>query len=329
MNNICTSHSDTSKARLVKIFLADGVPEGIRSAQIDISTTYAMAFKGEQLNFGVKAAYADWIKKSGVYLIIGNDPDGFRKIYVGEGDDVERRLKFHKTKEAFPFWTDTLVFVSKDDNLTKSHIRYVEAELIKDLQGKSGLVLVNGNNPSADGKLPKEEIPSMCRFIEEIKIIAGALGYDLFKVDKLPVTAANLTQSEPALTEYPEFTFTGNGFSSKAVFMAGGTGNWLVREGSTARLESVPTAPKSAIKVREQLKADGKLKETANGLLFTEDYPFSSSSAAACVIAGSSVSGPRSWEINKKTYLQWDKELSGESLGSESSGLFQDVDANQ
>jgi len=76
MHNNCTSQSDTSKARLVKIFLADGVPEGIRSAQIDISTTYAIAFKGEQLYFGVKAAYADWIKKSGVYLIIGNDPEG-------------------------------------------------------------------------------------------------------------------------------------------------------------------------------------------------------------------------------------------------------------
>lgn len=328
MNNNYGSQPAIARARLVKIFLADGVPEGIRSAQIDISTTYAIAFKGEQLNFGVKAAYADWIKKSGIYLIIGNDPDGCKKIYVGEGDDVGRRLNFHKGKDVFPFWTDTLVFVSKDDNLTKSHIRYVEAELIKDLQGKSGLVLANGKNPPSNGKLPKEEIPSMCRFIDEIKILTGALGFNVFKVDKLPVSAGNSSQADAELTEYPEFTFNGNGFAAQAVFMAGGTGNWLVRSGSIARLECAPATPKSAVKIREQLKTDGKLKETSNGLLFTEDYPFPSSSAAACVVAGSSVSGPSSWKINNKTYLQWDNELSVESE-SESSDLLTGLDSSQ
>ncbi len=329
MNSISTNQSDVARARLVKIFLADGVPEGIRSAQIDISTTYAIAFKGEQLNFGVKTVYEDWIKKSGVYLIIGNDPDGYKKIYVGEGDDVGRRLTFHKSKSAFPFWTDTLVFVSKDDNLTKSHIRYVEAALIKDLQGKSGLVLANGKNPPSDGKLPKEEIPSMCRFIDEIKILTGALGFDLFKVDKLPVSADNLSRPEATQTSYPEFTFNGSGFSAKAIFMAGSTGNWLVRAGSIARLKCVPAAPKNAVKLRDQLKSDGKLKETANGLLFTEDYPFPSSSAAACVIAGYGVAGPASWKINNKTYAQWDKELSGESESASEDWLTENpLDSN-
>jgi hypothetical protein len=37
----------------------------------------------------------------------------------------------HNSKEAKDFWERTVVIVSKDENLTKSHVRYLESRLIK------------------------------------------------------------------------------------------------------------------------------------------------------------------------------------------------------
>lgn len=314
------------KARLVKIYLADGEPEGIRSAQIDISTTYAIAFKGDQLNLGVKKEYADQIQKSGVYLIIGRDPDKVDKklVYVGESEDVGKRLNVHKgiikansaetmDPVGFTFWEDTLVFVSKDDNLTKAHIRYVEAELIAAIKGNHAWGALNVKNPPAAGKLPKEDVSSMCRFIEEVKILSGALGFDMFKTSKLPMPQLLPGISNTATIENPEFSFSGNGFAAKAVFLAGSTGEWVVRANSTAKLEHTPATPKGAINLRATLEADGVLKKTANGLEFTADQAFPSASSAACVVAGTSVAGPSAWKLNGKTYKEWELEMSGEA----------------
>jgi hypothetical protein len=46
--------------------------------------------------------------------------------YIGEAEIVRDRLKQHKTKE---FWVFAIVLVSKDENLTKAHLRYLESRL--------------------------------------------------------------------------------------------------------------------------------------------------------------------------------------------------------
>ena len=40
---------------------------------------------------------------------------------------LRERLRQHKNKE---FWVSAIVFVSKDENLTKAHVRYLENRLL-------------------------------------------------------------------------------------------------------------------------------------------------------------------------------------------------------
>ncbi len=57
-------------------------------------------------------------KKSGVYILTGIDPNsGSPRAYIGEAEVIRERLKQHKAKE---FWVSAVVFVSKDENLTKA-----------------------------------------------------------------------------------------------------------------------------------------------------------------------------------------------------------------
>jgi len=61
------------------------------------------------------------LDKAGVYILTGADPlSGSPRAYIGEAEIIRERLKQHKSKE---FWTSAVVFVSKDENLTKGHVR--------------------------------------------------------------------------------------------------------------------------------------------------------------------------------------------------------------
>jgi len=78
-----------------------------------------------------------------VYLLTGptETGDGTR-IYVGEADDLRSRIDQHITGK--DFWTLLIAFVSKDDNLNKAHVRYLEARLCQLAKEAGRAVLDNG-----------------------------------------------------------------------------------------------------------------------------------------------------------------------------------------
>lgn len=312
------------KARSIRIFLLNGEPDGIRTAQIAMSTIKAIAFKGDQLGFGVKKEYGEEIKKTGVYFLIGTDPANADKkmAYIGESEEVVRRLNDHKKsiksnadgEVVSPgFWEDTVVFVSKDDTLTKSHVRYVEAQLIEDGKKNKAWSFYNGQNPPQTGKLPKEDELSMDEFVDQVKTLAGALGFDLFRLatGKLaPAPSAVAGEAAAATTDSPEFHYVGKDFAASAI-VSGANGEWVVKAGSTARLVEAGAIPKGAHKRRDELIASEVLKAAGAKLRFATDYAFASSSMAAAVVSGQSVAGPAAWKRNGKTYSEWEAGLSG------------------
>ncbi len=96
-----------------------------------MSTIQAIAFRRNQLR-RVREAFPE-IERPGVYILIGTDDNQADQQlgYIGESEGIGGRLSTHNSNEsgrdAKGFWTDTVVLISKDENLTKSHARYVEA----------------------------------------------------------------------------------------------------------------------------------------------------------------------------------------------------------
>ncbi|MCE3012096.1 MAG: GIY-YIG nuclease family protein, partial [Proteobacteria bacterium] len=60
-----------SKPRAINIFLNDGDPEGLRSAQISLSTILAIGFRKLQLK-AARAAFPE-LDRPGVYILLGVD----------------------------------------------------------------------------------------------------------------------------------------------------------------------------------------------------------------------------------------------------------------
>jgi len=248
-------------------------------------------------------AKRDEIKRTGVYFIVGQDPEfpSREKVYIGEGDSVLKRLTDHDRDETRDFWTKTLVVISKDENLTKSHGRYLESRLIA-MTGEAGrATLANGTAPPLP-PLPEPDVADMEAFLDYLQMMLPVLGFSFLQ--PRPLTESLPGKPMSAL-DSPTFVMEDVGTSARAKEV---NGEFVVLRGSTARKEGVDSWM-SYRGLREQLVAEGKLVPDGRPefLVFADDVAFSSPSAAASVVAARNTNGRRHWWIKETspTYAEW------------------------
>ena len=295
--------------RSIRLFLVDGTPAGLRTAEIGLSTCKAVACPRTSL-----AALRDRpeARRTGVYVLIGEEhPDqpGRTAVYVGEGDEVMTRLLRHEnTKD---FWDRVIIFVSKDENLTKSHVRYLEAKLVALAREANRAFVVNGNDPEG-GKLPEAEEAEMLQFLEQVRTLLGIFGITEFEPVRPRATPAPVSKksANPAEPARPTFTLKVGGITAEGVLDDAG---FIVRKGSRARKAATSALTSYKMATRQELIVGGVLKEAAGELKFTQDFLFTSSSAAASVISGTSTNGRITWKLADGTTLkEWEeRELGG------------------
>jgi Domain of unknown function (DUF4357) len=300
------------RGRTLKLYLVDGTPSGLITAELGISSVRAVVASRTALPELIRR---DEATRTGVYLLLGPDLDmqGRQLVYVGEGDQVRSRLTAHDADESKEFFTRVVLIVSKDENLTKAHGRYLESRIIKAIREAGRAKLVNGTEPAFKG-LPEPEIADMERVLDEIEILLPVLGFDILRPVGFEAGANKQTSGfvavPAAVTEAqgPTFTFTESGADAKAC-EAGD--EFVVLKGSIARPSEVPSCSDGLKRRREQLIADGVLVPTEDTkfLKFAADAAFDSPSGAAGVVYGGNVSGNRYWRHSTtgQTYGEWRK----------------------
>jgi hypothetical protein len=115
--------------KTIRIHLVNGLPSEILTAEIINWTGKIIVAPRSML---AELAKREEVKRTGVYCLLGPDPENPArdKVYVGEGDNVFKRLTAHDDDESKEFWVRSAVIISKDQNITKSHGRYIESRLI-------------------------------------------------------------------------------------------------------------------------------------------------------------------------------------------------------
>lgn len=200
------------------------------------------------------------------------------------------------------FWEEAIIFVSKDENLTKSHVRYLEACLIKLAQDAKRCTVENTHLPSYRGKLPEPDEVEMQEFIVQAQLLLGTLGYDLFKI---PVSSDPLTNpSDKQL----KLTYSGQNFSATCVVDTN-LGRFVVQKNSKARKKEISAIGSNYKKLRSQLIESEILIEDGNSYIFTEDYAFASITAATHVVSGQTARGAISWKTvdTNQTFAEWEE----------------------
>lgn len=290
-----------SAGKSVRLFLADGTPGGLLTAEIMNWTGHIVAAPRSDLGALLKRPEAS---RTGIYILLGDDPDsmGGSLAYIGEGDDVSKRLYQHSRSEdqgGKDFWERAIVLTSKDANLTKAHARYLESRLITLAQQANRARLVNGTAPTPL-PLPESDVSDMEYFIAQAKIALPVLGVNLFR--STAVSSASTGSVEPAETTQPsisplfEMRLKKDGIIASAQEV---DGEFTVLEGSMARpfWNGVDDGYK---RLREKLEQDGTIVASPDGKTgcFTRNQVFASPSAAAAVVAGRSANGRNEWRIS-------------------------------
>jgi hypothetical protein len=272
----------------IKLFLPYGDPKRLRTAEISNWSGKAIAAPRTEFE---EFLTREEMSQAGVYILTGTSPErNAPQAYIGEAEVLRARLKDHKTKE---FWVSVVACLSKDENLTKSHIRYLEGQLIEATK-KAGRFKVD-NAQSSGSKLPESDTHDMREFLVKLHQLLPILRVDLLT----PVVPDTLpTPSNPILrTGLKGLTATGQRT----------TEGFVVFKGSEAVLTERPGAIENAnwvIARRADLKADGSLEPKGDRLVFTRDIEFTSPSGSAAVIHGGSVNGHIAWKDDKGRTLK-------------------------
>ena len=270
------------EAATIKLFLVHGSPTGLRIAEISNWSGKAIAAPRNELTALLNR---DELSSPGIYFLTGEDSDtGDKSIYIGEAENVANRLKNHSGKD---YWNSATVFVSKDENLTKSHIRYIEGKLINTALESSTSVVKNA--AGSGSKLPESDAAEMDIFLQKMLQLLPVLG----------VTDFNTSVEAPAKKEDILYC-TIKGLTAKGKRTSGG---FTVYAGSQAVLEHRPSAV-YAKKKRELLVEKGLLKPENNYLFFTKDIEFGSPSRAATIVRGGASNGLTAWKNSKGKMLR-------------------------
>jgi hypothetical protein len=153
--------------RSIRLFLVDGSPQGMRTAEVGNWTGLALVCPRTDL---VRLGNRPEPRRTGMYILVGPSETAADRvaIYVGEGDEVWSRLTSHD--ESKDFWTFAVIFVSKDENLTKAHVRWLESRLITDIQKAKKAEVKNGNAPGGS-KLPEADVADMETFYDNVRLL--------------------------------------------------------------------------------------------------------------------------------------------------------------
>ncbi|MBI5861787.1 MAG: GIY-YIG nuclease family protein [Rhodocyclales bacterium] len=264
----------------IKLFLLQGDAKRLRVGEVSNWTGKALAAPRTELD---DLLLREETGSAGIYFLFGADPEsGDALAYIGEAEVIRDRIKQHKAKD---FWNAVVVFVSKDENLTKAHIRYLETRLLQEAKqtGRYRLENANTSNP----KLPESDREDMEVFLSRIRQVLPVLGSDL-----LTPIAGSTRSAKPQ----KELLCKNKGASARGKRTEAG---FVVYKDSTAVAAERPSAETRhpyVVALRQKLIQNETLVEKDGFLMFTKDAEFDSPSAAAAVIHGGGANGLTAWK---------------------------------
>lgn len=259
-------------AATIKLFLPKGEAQSLRTAELLNWTGKAIAGPRTELD---DLLSREELEQSGVYFLLGADPEtGKPAAYIGEAERVRDRLRQHRDRD---FWVQAIAFVSKDENLTKSHVRYLEGRLIEEATKVGRFTLLNDQTSGA--KLPESDREDMEVLGDRIRLLLPVLGCDLLQ----PLGDRS---GKPLVGRI-------KGLEARGQRTAQG---FVVFAGSEAVSDLRPSAGPYLARVRQQLQKEGTLVEGGGRLRFTQDVEFSSPSMAGAIICGGRVNGLTFWK---------------------------------
>jgi hypothetical protein len=264
--------------KTIKIFLIDGDPNGRMSCEL--SNWSGKAYKIPRIKVKNCIDRND-LTSTGVYLLFGKDDDGKEQVYIGEAESILNRLNQQLMQK--DFWNEAIVFVSKDENLNKAHIKYLENRL-HDIAQSAKRYKVDNSIVPTKSSISESDRAEMEEFIEYIKMLVNTLGHKVFEEKR---------EFKPKQKQAIFFIKSARGADGQGEPTSDG---FVVFKGSKAAATTVDSITPNFVNLRQKLIDDGVLIVKGSCLEFSEDHIFSSPSTAAVMVMGRNANGLTEWK---------------------------------
>lgn len=257
--------------KTVTTYLIDGDPKGTQYAFISNKICQMFVVPRSNLSY---LNTQEKLQKPAFYILLGEDESTKPQAYIGETENFRERVKDHDSKKAF--WQKALIFVSKDADMTKVDVQYLEHKAITEAKKANTYVLSDNKQTPKAPNLPEYQQDSMDEFFEDVKFLASFIGCNIFEV------------SQPK-AEHLFYTKTRN-CDAKGFYNSNG---FTVLKGSTIAKSAVPS-------FKWEEKREGMLQEYAaiedNKLTMTSNLTFPSPSTASSFCLGRPSNGWTDWK---------------------------------
>ena len=257
--------------KTVTTYLIDGDPKGTQYAFISNKICQMFVVPRSNLSY---LNTQEKLQKPAFYILLGEDESTKPQAYIGETENFKERVKEHDSKKAF--WQKALIFVSKDADMTKVDVQYLEHKAIAEAKKANAFVLSDNKQIPKAPNLPEHQQDSMDEFFEDVKFLASFIGCNIFEL------------SQPK--EEHIFYTKGRGCNAKGFYSSEG---FTVLKGSIVAPTMVPSF--NWKEKRKKMLQDYTSNENEI-LVLTSDKTFSSPSTAADFCIGSSNNGWLVWK---------------------------------
>ena len=257
--------------KTVTTYLIDGDPKGTQYAFI--SNKICQMFVVPRSNLAYLNTQ-EKLQKPAFYILLGEDEATKPQAYIGETENFRERVKDHDSKKSF--WQKALIFVSKDANMTKADVQYLEHKAIAEAKKANVCVLSDNKQTPKAPSLPEYQQDSMDEFFEDVKFLVSFIGCNIFDI------------SQPKAEHM--FYAKGRDYNAKGFYSSSG---FTVLKGSVVTKSMTPSfnwKEKRTIMLQEYTILEG------DNLIMTSDKTFTSPSTAADFCLGRSVNGWTIWK---------------------------------
>lgn len=288
------------RGKSIKLYIMGESYKNLKTAEL--SNWSGKAYIGQRKHINILQKFEE-LSAPGIYFLSSDIEGSYqKKLYIGEADEISKRLSNHfKNKD---WWDNFICFISKDSNLTKAHVRYLEKKIYEiAINNKTTLEVSNINIPPGS-KLPVSDCDDMDEYCDHVIFILKNLGIiDFTKINVPIIEGSEEIQRSVELTSKNIFYMNvlgPKGVKSKQAKLIISDGVYILLEGSYIKRSSVDSFDShNYARLRKQLEKDNYFIESNSKyfLKLNKNVEFSSPSAAAAIVRNSSMNGRKAWKM--------------------------------
>lgn len=272
--------------KVITTHLVDGDPRGIRNVFISNKICNMYVIPRQQMaeanaNEDIK------LEQPAFYILLGGEDDfaSLPQAYIGQTENFKDRVKSHESKK--DFWNTALVFIAKDNSLTKADVQFIESKSIKKAKKVKAFSLAENKTQPTPPNLPPHLRDAVVEFIEDIELLTAFIGCGIF-ISATP---------QRSKSDNDTYYFKSRGGDAKAIYH---NGIMTVLAGSVIAPTNSPSF-KSRSKRNEMLM--NLTKQLEGKLILKVNKDFTSPSTAATFVCGNNTNGWIAWKNTKSEPL--------------------------